>query len=257
MLDLTKKSIQPWIEAKNRHDIVIAAVSSAFKEMVELGVPDIDDGTQKYLQSITPKGINYLWIQTPRENINDYKTEYEVRNEGLKYLLEAGVTDVLILDSDEIFTDKEIDNLIEYVNWPESQLYGWFKIRYKNLTFDDKHYTNDFTPPRWFRVNINGYRLNTCVYDNNFSYHGTITRDIVTEQKFPSKVIPSSLVHPLHHSWNDPERSKKKINYHLKRWSPPNGNGCSFQWNNDKNCLEWNEDYYRRFGISIPELHKL
>ena len=264
--EMVEMSLFPWVKARSRHNVKIAAVSGMFKENFELGMPDTDVVTGMNLGVYeAEKQIDFTYLQNWYEegekiDFNNvkrvYQTEAEIRDKGLQHLLEAGVDYVILWDGDEITTADEIDRLLNYIQ--KDPLICWYRFYYKNLIFDDNTYVKDFCPPRVFRVNYNNaYRLNQFIYDNDVSYKGLITRDIINYQQLPSKTIPDTVLEPLHYTWNNYERSVSKIKYQEKRWNPPNGNGCSLRVNEQERKIEWNLDYFQRMGQSIPKTYKL
>ena len=71
---------------------------------------------------------------------------------------------------------------------------------------------------------------------------------------FAGKLIPNIII--KHLTWTDPKVCKAKIAYQNLRWSPPKGFGCSFKWNDEKNCLEFNEEYYKLTGQRKPTVYE-
>ena len=257
--EMVEMSLEPWLQAKDGGRIKIAAVSAMFREYAEMGQIDNDEQTEIKLNLALEAGdLDYLYVQNPTSECREkiYQTEAQVRDKGLQYLLRAGVDYVILADSDECFSLNEISGLLNYIQ--KDPLICWYRFYYKNLIFDNNTYVKGFCPPRVFRVNYNNtYRLNQFVYDNDVSYKGLITRDIINYQQLPSKTIPDTVLEPLHYTWNDYERSKSKIKYQEKRWNPPNGNGCSLRINEQEQKIEWNLDYFKRVGQSIPQTYKL
>jgi hypothetical protein len=264
MPEYINNSLSPWIKSKGLYDIKIAAVHGQFKEYHENGLIDDDRETQDKLKLLElEKEIDFLYLQydysvfPPDKHYNPiYQTEAEIRDNGLRYLLTQNCDWILLWDGDEEITEKEINYLFEYLSREDSKLYGWFRIEYRNLTFSNKLYTKGFSPPRVFNANYqNKYRLNNVIYDNDMSYLNIITNDIVNYQQLANKIIPPNHINPLHYSWNDFERSRKKIQYQEKHFSY--GMGCSFRVNDEKKCIEFNLDYYRKINQSPPELYEI
>lgn len=248
--------LKPWIEAKKEHNILIAAVHGQFKEYHDLGIEDNDIITQKQLlDRLVNKDLDFAYIQNEYNNEKIYQTEAEIRDKGLQWLLKRNCDYVVLLDGDEKYTFEEINNLINYIQ--KDEFIAVYNIEFKNLTFDNFHYTKGFSPQRVWQVNLNHWKLYKINYDNDCIYKNVNTGDILSDKDFSHKKIPINLVNPLHYTWNDLERSKLKIKYAEKRWNPPNGNGCSFKISEDGKSIDWNLDYYNRINQNIPELHKL
>jgi hypothetical protein len=49
-------------------------------------------------------------------------------------------------------------------------------------------------------------------------------------------------------SWLN-SNSKQKIAYQTKRWGDF---GCSYKWNEEGNCLQFNEEYFKKTGQPLP-----
>ena len=87
------------------------------------------------------------------------------------------------------------------------------------------------------------------------SYIGILNRYILNDEYLPDKQIPTELVNPLHLSWNDYERSCKKIIYQEKRWNPPYGHGCFLKINEEKQSIEFNMEHFKLIGKIPPEVY--
>lgn len=253
--DTLYQTVAPWIHLKDLgYDLTLAISHGMFSDYKDFK-EDNDVKTQELLKN----GVwhDYLYIQNDysKDEPRIYQTEAEIRNKCLQYLLLQDVDYVWLVDfADEFYTTKEIDDVISYLE--NEPFIICHSIEFKNVIFNNK-YVKGFQPSRIWKVDTGNYKLNKCYYDNDMLYHGKITRDIKTDKEFASKKIPTNIVNPLHLSWNNYERSVEKIRYHEKRWNPPNGNGCSFKVNKEKECIEWNLDYYNRIGQSIPEEFEL
>lgn len=246
--DLLNQSLNPWVKAKSRHDISIAAVSTQFKEYAEMG-SFADIITRPILIGSLEEGhINYLYTGYG-ENLEQ---EHIVRDHALQYLLSANCNYILLVDGDEIYTDKEIDDLIAYIK--RNPLIPWFRIEFKNLTFSESTYTTGFRPPRVFKVNVGEYKLNRFVFDNDISYLSVVEKKEITQEQFASITVPVKICNPIHYSWISNQRSKQKIEYQRKHFKD---SLCSFIWNDEKDCLEFNEEYFISRGISRPSLHNI
>ena len=247
--------LNPWFQRpESKTDFVFSFVSAKFKEYEDLNINKDNTETENILSFLLQsKLINYLEI--PKEAIS----ESEARNLALKHLLDEKCDYVIMLDMDENYSDKDIHNILYYLNQEDNQFYGTFRIGFRNLIFDNNHYIKNFTPMRIWKVNIGDFKLKSVVYDNDCDYVNNMDmrNHVISDKEFPNKIIPFNLVNPLHYSWNDYERSCEKIMYQEKRWNPPNGNGCSLRINKEKKCIEWNIDYFDRAGFSPPEVFSI
>ena len=253
--EYVEQSINPWIKAKEKFDIKIAAVHGQFKENHELGYEDSDMETIRLLSIMHREGnkIEHLYIQNYYTGLSHWQTEAEIRDKGLRYLLKENVDYVILWDLDEVITEQEIENLINYIQ--KDEFIAWYNIEYKNLTFNRKTYTKGFSPPRVFKVNYGGgYKLKEMIYDNDVSYE-TIDGQIIHYKQLPSKKIGNNILNPLHYTWCDYERAKQKIEYQNKHFG--HYAGCSFKINEKDKKIEFNEDYYRITNEMLPELYYL
>lgn len=235
--DLVGRSLDPWVELRNLNglasqtdhvtpEIVICAVSVRFA-----GFEGDDDGTREYLRGARERGdIDHI-IDGP-----DSIPETTARGMALAYLKEQGCDIVIMFDSDEVTDVPSIERALRFIQ--NNPLVAWYRFSYANLVFDERtRLAESFTPPRAFRVNLGGYEAHSFGADNDIWYGGTITRDIIPPQHFPSMTIPEAVFCPLHYSWlaDTPERaarSKTKVRYQESRnWQ------CSFSWHDTKGLI--------------------
>jgi len=252
MPDYLSKSLSPWIEAKKinlgGNEFLIAAVSTPFKEYKDYQI--LDNSTPTFLSVALAEGdIDDLYAET------EYLLESEVRDKALQFLLKEDCDSILIADGDEFFTREQIERLLKFTDldpWT-----SWFKFSYKNYIFDSNHYLAEpFTPPRFFRVLTNGYRLDTFSWDNDVFYKGTITSNgkfvnkNLDYKELPSRTIPVNIAFIKHYTWFSDQRSKNKIRYQMEHFK----GSCSYRWNEKENKLEFNPEYYNQIGQRNPEV---
>lgn len=240
--------LKPWIKYRNlgKDELIISVNSVQFKEWAEL-YPNNNQNT-----------INKLYTLKHIDKVIDFVstseiplTEWDARNLALKPLLDEKCDYVILLDSDEHYSLKDIENICNYIQ--KDPFIALYKIKMRNLVFDNSRYTLDFCPSRVWKTNLTNYTLSHFTFDNDCAYRGILTRDIKFDKDFPCKAIPNVL--PNHHSWNDLERSKKKIAYQKVHFS--HGAGCSFKISDDGARLEWDESYFKKTGQIKPEVFGL
>lgn len=240
--------LTPWLEAMKKHDIHICLTTATFKEMKVLGAyPYNSDGTLRMFEeykSLYPKNISIV-------KFDDYVTEAHSRGQAAKVLLNMGVDLIWMLDlSDEYYTVEQIDNIIKFVKG--EPFCTWFRLSFKNYVFDENTYLiQPFTPPRIWRTNIGGYKLHDCVYDNDFSYLNAIGAQI-SDKSLSNYIIPKSVAWIKHYSWLSDARGKQKCAYQNLHFG--HSAGCSYRWNDEKNRLEFNEEYFKKQGLMKPEI---
>lgn len=244
------QSLSSWISARAEKlggdEFVICAVSVPFEEYK--GEP-FKDETQSILGDYYNKfKIDHL-ITEP-----EFIPEKDARNMAAQYLINQGVDAIWLVDSDEIYDEHSIANISKYLQL--ERFCSWFRLPLTNYVFDKQTVLEEkFCPPRIWRVNTNGYKLDSCVYDNDFCYKSTgLTERKVLDKDLPSKTIPSKLVDIKHFSWLSDQNSKKKTIYQMKRWGK---DGCGYKWNEEKDCLEFNAEYYKKVGQPIPRVVKI
>lgn len=237
------ESIAPWIAAREDklgdNTFIISAVSVPFEEYKN---ESFKDKTQDILRDYyNDFKIDHL-ITEP-----EYIKEHLARDKALQYLLFQGVDVICLWDADEVATEFQLIELFEKVNL--DRWISWFNIPYKNFAFDKETYLEEpFCPPRIFRVNTNGYKLHRCFWDNDFSYINSEGKEI-SYKDLASKIIK---INPInHYSWIG-ETAKRKILYQTKHFGH-----CGYKWNEEKNCLEFNDEYYKKIEKPTPKIMKI
>jgi len=248
--DVLDAVLAPWIEAMKKHDIYICLTSATFKEMEQLGEPPHNtDGTEKSFKAYEAKYPDNFSIS----NFTYYATEAQSRGYAAKILMTQKVDLIWLLDlSDEYYTAKQIDDIISFVK--SEPFTVWFRLSLKNYVFDTKTYLEKaFTPPRIWRTNIGGYKIDDCIYDNDFTYINAGGAQI-SDKSLSNYIIPKSVAWIKHYSWLSDARGKQKCAYQNLHFS--HGAGCSYRWNNEENKLEWNPAYFKKVGEVIPNTLK-
>lgn len=247
MAEYLASSFRPWAEARlhnlGGHSFKICAVSCAFQGF---DLPPEDFTTDDLKVSLEDRFLDQLLTS------DQPVSEVGARGDALSWLISAGCDTIIQVDGDEIFAESDIVKIFDFVE--KRPLIDWFRISYKNLVFTRNQYLAEpFAPPRIHRVRIGGYRAASFWDDNNIAYHGTITRDIRRDTDFASVTIPWSVAAPLHYTWLNNDRSRRKIEYQTK------GRGweCSFAWDTAKGGLTFNEPYFHKRNLPIPEVLRL
>lgn len=277
--DYVQPCLDPWIKLKEKYNISIAAVHGQFKEYHDNGIEDKDYETQLKLKDLEwNKNIDCLYLQNDYNvfwpdhlNQTKYETESEIRNKGLKYLLEEKCDIIWLLDLDEFYTEEQIENIIKYINSPflsetEGGFYAWYSINFKNYILDGKQWIDNFCPPRIFRTKIskgskNQLNLSNFIWDNDLEYtvlnlendwplKNGCNRLNISYKELASKKIPKNIVQIKHLTWLH-SNGKNKVLYQLKHFGH-----CSYKWNEEKNELEIDLDFYRKNGLDLPIIYK-
>jgi hypothetical protein len=258
-----EKSLSPWLNAKDKkldgHEFVISAVSLPFAGYQDMPGFEEDNTTYQMLETLLMhEKIDFL-ITGPK-----YIPETQARTLGMQPLLMEDFKrdkdknfvaipscDIIWqVDGDEFYTEKEISKIIKFVE--ANPLITWFRGSLKNYIFDNKHYLEEsFNPARIHRVKSGSFKINVFNEDNDICYKHTESLTVVPQGFFSVLTIPKSIVWTKHLTWLNNETSKKKIAYQNKRWGQ-----CSYKWNEEKNCLEFDENYYSKNNLHIPTVLK-
>jgi len=243
-----KDFISPWIKLKDKYDLYFFVGSVQFTLYKELGYSDKNKGTIKMFKTEYNDVIDYLYSP------EDTKAEEQVRNKCLKLFKEKEIDIMWAVDSDEFFTEKEVENIIKFIK--ENEEYNWYQVKYKNYIGDGSGWI-DFEVPRIWRINRNSgishfYRDCWIKYNNGQSGH-------IENPLSPWKTIPEEVARPRHMTWVEnyeesrPSNAKAKIEYQIanygKNW------GCSFKWDDKENKLSLDEEWYKSFDIPMPEIY--
>lgn len=250
--ELIDDVLAPWIHLKNDtncpYKFIFSFVHGQFKEYVDLDglkKPYVPDWAIEYKEHID------IFI-TPEPG-----TELELRNLALRPLIQAGCDLIYLLDlQDEVYKVSEIQKSLKFVD--ANPFICWFKGSFKNYVFDHKHYlSTPFTAARIYRVKYQEWRLGAFRHDNEMVYYKRSPDSLgrpentIDHLQLPNLTIPKNICWVSHYTWPSNARGKSKYFYQVKRWG---ADLCSYKWNNEKNCLEFNPAYYIRTNQSVPEV---
>lgn len=240
---------EAWINKKKQdtnNEFIISCCYGIFKEYNDIyknnNISIEEDGTLNKLKELQSNNII--------DNIFEHNNlaEADARSGALQYLLESKCDIIWLLDIvDEIYTEENIERIIKFVEkYNESDYY---KINFKNYVFDDSHFLRDFTPSRIFWNDGRKGGIKKLFWDNDFEFNdGTKTNNN------SAKEIPRNFVEVKHYSWNgNKEYLKNKVQYQYLHFG--NGN-CSYKWNDEKDCLEFDESFFQRFNLSKPIVYQ-
>lgn len=246
--DTIEKTLSPWLNAKfnqyGNNEFIISIASVPFKEYQDIPGFEEDHDTYRMLETlIMYEEINYL-TTTPL-----YMTEAETRTAALGPLMIDKCDLIWLVDfQDEYYTKPVIEKALSFIDLNRHS--SWFSFNLRNYVFDDKHYLEDlFMPPRIFKTKTNGYTLDKFYFDNDITYKSDIDDKEVSYKSLPSINFPNS-IYVKHLTWLNNENSKRKIEYQSKHFS--HGAGCSYRWNDEKKCVEFNIEYFNKTGQTMP-----
>ena len=235
--DYVLRSISPFLDRKNH---VVSAVSVPFSEYK--GIDTFHDTTTDLLRElVNQKRLKYL-VDSPQ-----YVSEAEARNNALFYLKKYNIDYIWLVDSDEFYTEEDIENIETYV---ESSNKNLFKLSLKNHVFDLDHYLEEpFCPPRIFKVNIDDkFKLANFYWDNDvcYSHNGKLIRYNQIEDL---DIIPEDVAYIPHYTWLNDTIGKRKVDYQNRHFGH-----CGYKWNYVDGGLEFNEKFYQEHDIPTPKV---
>ena len=220
---------------------IISAASVPFKEYEDMGV-ESDDTTNILKERLFWMDIDYL-IDEPK-----FISEAEARTLALNPILEEECTHLFMLDSDEIFSYEQLNNIVNFI--AKDPFIDWYSISYKNYV-GNGYLEEPFTPPRIFKVNVKGGKLKEFYWDNDLVYE--IDGEKVDYKSLSNKIVPKEIANPDHFSWTNTEKNKSKIKYHEIHFGPPKGTGCSYKWDETQGIII-NPEYYQKIGQTPPKI---
>lgn len=236
--EYVEQSLSPFI---NRENFVISAVSVPFLEYRAQN--QFEDSTVQTLREYRDSGKIHNLVDFPK-----YIKEHDARNLALDYLKKEKVDFFFLVDSDELYSEDEINQIIKFVESDTENV--WWRICLKNFVFDKKTYLAEpFTPPRIFKTQSDDYILDRMYWDNDFRYRNIRSNDFVSQEQLNNSTIPKEIAWVDHFTWMNDETSKRKVEYQNSR-----GWVCSYSWDEGNNCLTFNEEYYKLRGEEKPEL---
>lgn len=235
----------PWFYLKNssKFNFKICAVSALFKERWDRGetYQEVPENTESLLDAVNENLLDrYIQIDQP---ILDYQS----RVAAWDYLKQFNIDYIWQLDLyDEYYTSEEILQSLEWIK--ENNLYDFYRVNFKNYfgRLEDKTYVLDFKPVRVINNKVHG-GVKNFYWDNDIEFN-----DGVKTPNCAGAIIPQKVCNPKHLSWvGDKEFLTKKIQYQHNAIKT-----CSYKWNEEKDCLEFNDSYYNKFQIQRPIIYK-
>jgi autotransporter strand-loop-strand O-heptosyltransferase len=219
------KLFEPWMKLKDELNLDFWVHSRQFKIYEEMGVEDSNSETLSMLKNEYSDVIDYLSV--PEEALSDH----ESRSLHLDYCKKKDIDLILMLDTDEFYTEEQIRDTVNFVkNNPE---FDWYAIQLKNYVGDDGDWV-DFAPPRIIWTKRHG-GIKDYYWDNNFIYNDGEEYRLKKNTK-----VPKDIAFPDHYTWTNskntcgPNNIKDKIEYQKRFYSGE----CGYKWNEDKQTVE-------------------
>jgi len=238
--EYVRDSLKNFID---RDNFVISAVSVPFLEY--RNQEPFEDNTTNILREYLKEGKIHNLVDFPK-----FIKEADARSLALDFLKDNDVDFLFIVDADEIYSSEDIENICEYV---EKNYSCWYKVPLKNFVFDKKHYLEEpFCPPRIFRKSYFEYYLKAFYGDNDLIYTNTTNANIHLYQELENLEIPKEVAWVDHYTWLNDNIGKRKCFYQMDHFGH-----CGYKWNEEKECVEFNEEFYRKHKLEIPKVVSL
>jgi len=237
--DFLEKSSSIFIEARKEKIISnICAVSLPFFEYHD--ITDQNDGTTEMLIELYKDNkIDYIFTHP------NYIQEHLARDLCLQYLKVMDMDFIWLVDGDEFYTIEDIKNILRYI---KENNYIWYSINFKNYIFDGTKWIDGFCPPRIFKVKQDCLEIDKFYWDNDILYKSN-NKNINYKDLYNTS-IPKSIAHIKHMTWLH-LNGKKKYEYQMKHFGH-----CGYFWNQDKQEIEFNKEFYIKNNIDQPIVHK-
>lgn len=236
--------LQPWTElrATGKHQLLISVAHGLLPE-VKIAMqnnPETPDQSLPMLRKyLLRKEIDAL-VVSPQS-----KYEWDMRTCTLPFLVRRRIDLLWLLDlQDEIYSVDEVLRILDFIEAHQEAV--WFKMNFKNYAFAPDCFVDDFVAPRVWRA-TRPSAIRCFHYDNSITYeNGEL------QEGLPHCTIPRDLAFPKHLSWvGTPQYLKRKIRYQHLHYGL-----CSYKWDEEKNCLRFDEGYYVRLKKKIPKVHR-
>jgi hypothetical protein len=201
------------------------------------------------LEKLSKWDIDFL-LTTKGKNL---LTEDEQRNTCLNYLKRHNCDLLWVIDGDEEYTVSQIELILEFIK--KNQEPDYYSVNFKNLTIYE-HLFIDYTHGRISWMNRHGGPA-YFYFDNQLLY-----MDETNFNQATSMEIPKNVAYVKHYSWlSDDTRSLDKIPYQKIRYvgsknQHPEECRCQFEWNEEKNQLEFSKVFHDCRNIEIPILRE-
>jgi len=237
-----KDCLQPWLNLRDTHNIIISANSGMFKPYKDFGFEEKNDVTLKILND---SKLDFL-ITTSGNNLLD---EDSSRNTCLDYLNKQNVDLVWVVDGDEIYTERQILDIIDFIK--ENENYNSYFVQFKNYTLKYPYFTKGFARETIYKTNVGG-GISHFHFDVYITYNNGKTNHDLNKGIY----IPKDIAYVEHYSWlSDDSRSYEKITYQENRFSGPEGKRCAFTIIDDK--LAFNKEFWENRNLNVPNLNVL
>lgn len=238
------RCLEPWLKLKKEFNLILAATNGRYI----LSPYEAEDmkGSHSLLK-LLGKDLDFLL-----NSCGDNRwTEEQGRDYMLKYVLDQEVDLVWVIDCDEIYTEKNIRDILFYIQKnPGPDCYNLY---YKNYAFKYPYWTSDFNKTVIYWTNRKGGLRSFC-FDCDLSYNDGTMLNIVGDVNVHTINKQVALIE--HYTWlSDDPRTKDKIHNQDIKYKGEKGSRCGYVYDkNDK--LTFNELFYKDRNIQLPLIYK-
>lgn len=231
--------LNPWLELREELGLILTANSGMFKPYKDFG---FEEKNEKTLEILVKSKLDFL-VTTSGNNLLD---EDSSRNFCLDYLKKHKVDIVWVVDADEIYEQRDIKSIIEFIK--QNQDTDAYKVQFRNYTFEYPYFTKGFSRETIYWTDRKG-GVSHFHFDVFMEYNdGETIND--TKNFIP---IPKHWAYIEHYSWlNSDSRSHEKIVYQNQRFYGNEGERCAFI--SDGKRMKFNDKFWIAREIELPNL---
>jgi len=202
--EVLEELLTPWLKLKDRYDLKVWVGSGQFKTYNQMGCENINGPTIRLLEEMLKENkIDYLFQPDPENLLDDAET----RDKCIPWMKEQDIDLMIQLDSDEFYTEKEVENLITFIEEnPQPSVYN---VVFNNIMGDSRE--------DWVRFVAGWIKRHGGIKHYYFDCHFSFIEG--EYRRVPNVTIPKTLVHPTHFTWTNnenttgPSHIQEKINY--------------------------------------------
>lgn len=237
--------MEPWLKLKKELNLVLAATNGRY--ILSPEEPDDMKGSHSLLK-LLGKNLDFL-LNSCGEN---RWSEEQGRNYMLYYLLDQKVDLIWVIDCDEIYTEKDIHNIISYIK--ENPNYDCYNLFYKNYYIKHPYWIDDgFSKSSLYWANRRG-GLKGFYFDCNIQYNNGDNIDPFSQDNIG--IINKNIAFIDHYSWiQDDPRVKDKIHNQNIKYAGEQEAKCGYIVDSQDN-LTINKTFYKKRNLRLPAIHR-
>lgn len=244
-VDFFDQCVEPWFKLKEKYNFIFSVCSGVHQQMDDKAKQRAKYNNAYSLLKILGKNFDFIITTMGENNWTDEKSKTYLLN----YLKDHDVDIVWVVDGDEIYTEDQIINIINFIE--TNPQYDIYSLRYKNYIFKNTLWVDDFVKRVIYWTDRNN-GIKNFIFDTDVGYNNN-TYAIDSKK---SCEIKRNIAFINHYTWlvTDP-RTKEKLNYQNNKYFGSKGKKCALKYDDD-NGLVFNEDFYEDRNILLPTLHE-